>query len=800
MIVQWRPYQIECKKAIKERYKAGITEQLIAQATGSGKRLQAIDLARHFDRTLFVAHREELIMQAYYEIEQYWPMQVGIIKGKTFEVDKKIVVASVQTLCNRLHKINPDTFDLVLVDECFPTGTKIDGIRIEDFEVGETIDSFNHQTGKREESVVTRIMKRKYSGDLYDFGYFRCTPNHPIYIDEIGYCIAREIYYAYLCYKVMRYGFKAFTQSKLFKLWERIFLHRIRTKQDSIHGFSKKRFWMLLSKMQKGVFQQGSFQYYDQDKSKVRFCSNEEKQSNVQSGNKSKNDCINARQNFFVSWWKRRTYETANYYCGSDPIGNGISNNIKTTSFIRKESSEMLQGRSRRPRRKISNRNRWKNSPLEALEVLRQSQDGSITKSRLESLTVQKRRSRCRSSESSKENYVYNLEVEGNNNYFANTILVHNCHHYVSPTYLKSIRHFNHKLRTCWTATPKRLDGISLTNIAQEIVYQYRIEDGITDGWLSPLEAYQISTGTDLSKIKKVAGDFNQKQLSEAVDSEYRNDLIASKYLEYAKDIQSLAFCVDIDHAYNLRNIMRDRGINAHAVVSDTDRCPNRTELVNQFQNGEIDVLTNVNILTEGFDYTDVGCILMGRPTESETLYIQSIGRGTRLKSEIYGIKHGHQKCIVLDFVDNSGKHSLVNTWELEKHKPIEDRIFLSDEYKDKLIEEREKRIRTMEVKFGKDKKINLLELPEVRVWDSEKMLEPASEKQLDWIKQMGVWQPDVEYTKAMASEVISSQPAQSWQLQFLAQNGYDISQGATLGQYQRVKQSTERRNKFQIN
>ena len=491
MNITWRPYQIECKKAIKERYKAGITEQLIAQATGTGKRLQAVNLAKHFDRTLFVAHREELIMQAYYEIEQYWPMNVGIIKGKLFEVDKKIVVASVQTLCNRLHRIDPNTFDLILVDEA---------------------------------------------------------------------------------------------------------------------------------------------------------------------------------------------------------------------------------------------------------------------------------------------------------------------HHYVSPTYLKSIRHFNHKLRTCWTATPKRLDGISLTNIAQEIVYQYRIEDGITDGWLAPLEAYQIRTEVDLSKIKKVAGDFNQKQLSEVVDSEFRNNLIAEKYLTYAKDIQTLAFCVDIDHAYNLRDVLREHNINAYTVVSDTERCPNRTELVNQFQKGEIDVLTNVNILTEGFDYIDVGCILMGRPTESETLYIQSIGRGTRLKSEKYGIKHGHQKCIVLDFVDNSGKHSLVNTWELEKHKPIEDRMFLSQAHKNKLIEEREKRIRTMEVKFGKDQRINLLELPEVRVWDSEKMLEPASEKQLNWIKRMGVWQENVEYTKAMASEVISSQPAQSWELQYLAQNGYDISQGATLGQYQRVKQSMERRNKFQIN
>ena len=117
MNIHWRPYQIACKKAIKENYDKGVTKQLIVQATGTGKRLQAVNLARHFNRTLFVAHREELIMQAYEEIDQYWPMQVGIIKGTRFELEKKVVVASVQTLHNRLNRINPDMFDLLLVDE-----------------------------------------------------------------------------------------------------------------------------------------------------------------------------------------------------------------------------------------------------------------------------------------------------------------------------------------------------------------------------------------------------------------------------------------------------------------------------------------------------------------------------------------------------------------------------------------------------------------------------------------------------------------------------------------------------------
>jgi len=73
MNIHWRPYQIACKKAIKENYDKGITKQLIVQSTGTGKRMQSVNLAKHFDRTLFIAHREELIMQAYDEITSTGP-------------------------------------------------------------------------------------------------------------------------------------------------------------------------------------------------------------------------------------------------------------------------------------------------------------------------------------------------------------------------------------------------------------------------------------------------------------------------------------------------------------------------------------------------------------------------------------------------------------------------------------------------------------------------------------------------------------------------------------------------------
>lgn len=488
MNINLRDYQIKCKRAIKENFDKGINKQLIVAATGTGKRIMAIDLAKHFKRVLFVAHREELIMQAYNDFEKFYPLQSGIVKGPAFDIENKITVASVQTLYNRLDRIPRDYYDLVLIDEA---------------------------------------------------------------------------------------------------------------------------------------------------------------------------------------------------------------------------------------------------------------------------------------------------------------------HHYMSKTYFKVVRHFNSRLRTSWTATPKRLDGLSLSNIAQEIVFQYKIEDGIKDGYLCNIDAYQIKTSSDISKVKRTGGDFNQKYLSIAVNSDERNELIVQKYKQYTEGRQGIAFCVDIDHALDLRDKFRKYGYKAETIVSDKNICPNREELISEFRNKEIDILTNVNILTEGFDYEDVGVVLMARPTESEALYIQCIGRGTRLKSKAFIDKFKENKCIILDFVDNTGKHRLVNAWELEKDMKIEDRLFVPKEHKEKLIAERKKRERYISIKAGSDRKVNLIKLPKVSVWNSPKMEEPATEKQLKWLKDIGMYQEGLEYTKAMASELIGNQPAKQWQVFWLAKHNYDVSRGVTLAQYQRVKWIYDRKNKY---
>jgi superfamily II DNA or RNA helicase len=371
-------------------------------------------------------------------------------------------------------------------------------------------------------------------------------------------------------------------------------------------------------------------------------------------------------------------------------------------------------------------------------------------------------------------------------------IITDEAHHYMAPSYIKPLEYFEPKLLTGWTATPKRLDGLSLGNIFDKMVFDYGIEKGIEEGWLAKIDAYRIQTMVDLTKVKKVAGDFNQRELSIAVDTRERNSLIAQKLHKYWKGEPIMAFCVDIDHAYNLRDILREHGFTAEAVTSDTTRCPNRSEIVQSFKNKKFNVLVNVNIATEGFDFDDVGLIAMTRPTQSESLYIQMIGRGTRLKSAEFREKYGHDHCTVLDFVDVTARHSLVNCYELERDKPVEERIFISDKDREIIMEEKEKRRMKLLTFYGDDRKIDLLKLPDIFISKSPAMMDAATPKQIAFMQSLGVWQEGVDYTKRDASELIGSQPVNHWKLKKLADLGYDVIAGATISQYQQVMKAQE--------
>jgi superfamily II DNA or RNA helicase len=371
-------------------------------------------------------------------------------------------------------------------------------------------------------------------------------------------------------------------------------------------------------------------------------------------------------------------------------------------------------------------------------------------------------------------------------------VIIDESHMAAAKTWEKTINHFQPKLTLGLTATPHRSDNLLLSNIFDKIVYEYSIQKGIQDGFLCELDGVRVKTAISLDGIRTTAGEFNQKDL-QVLNCHERNQLIVDSHFKYADGRQAIAFCVDVEHAMDLCSAFKARGVNADFVVGDENLTTDRKGVIAAFKRGEIDVVTNCMVLTAGFDHPNVGAVHMACPTKSLTKYIQCVGRGSRLKAESYIQKFG-QNCKILDYVDNSSRHSLINSFSLDKGKNIEDRIFVTKENKEKLLAEREKNYVKIAATSSVDTKINLFKLPEINISTSERMLEPATEKQLAWIERLGYDIKENQYTKAMCSEIINSQPATDKQIWALSKKGYDVTDGCTWVQAKKAFEDIEAR------
>ena len=231
-------------------------------------------------------------------------------------------------------------------------------------------------------------------------------------------------------------------------------------------------------------------------------------------------------------------------------------------------------------------------------------------------------------------------------------IIYDECHHAAAEDNLRVLRQLG-AFDEGWTgtllgftATTSRGDGKGLDQVFERIVYSRQLHEMIDDGYLSPLRGFRISTTADLSNLSQGSLDFREEELAEAVDIEERNALVARSIQELARDRRTIAFCVNVNHARNLSRSLNLLGVSAGMVHGEMPSA-SRAQILADFREGRIQVLANVAVLTEGFDDPGTSCIAMARPTRSEGLYAQCVGRGTRLHP-------GKKDCLILDFVDVS--------------------------------------------------------------------------------------------------------------------------------------------------
>ncbi len=196
------------------------------------------------------------------------------------------------------------------------------------------------------------------------------------------------------------------------------------------------------------------------------------------------------------------------------------------------------------------------------------------------------------------------------------------------------------------TATTRRADGRGLDEVFERIVYERSLREMIDDGYLRPLRGLRIDTGLDIGHVAVAGEDFDAEALQDAIDIESRNLLVARSIQDLARDRRTLAFCVGVRHAEHLCAALNRLGVPAGLIFGQMPR-PDRKRTLAAFAQGRLRVITNVGVLTEGFDDPGVSAIAMVRPTRSVSMYLQCVGRGMRLHPDA-------DDCLVLDFVDLS--------------------------------------------------------------------------------------------------------------------------------------------------
>lgn len=204
-------------------------------------------------------------------------------------------------------------------------------------------------------------------------------------------------------------------------------------------------------------------------------------------------------------------------------------------------------------------------------------------------------------------------------------IITDEAHHAVAASYRKIYDYFKPRIHLGFTATPDRADKDDLNQIYEDILYLKDMKWGIREGFLTDIDCYQIDVGYDLSQVKTQMGDYKMDALADAMLKPAVVDAVVEAYNKH-KHGQTLVFAVNVAHAYALA-----KKIPGAVVVTGETPKDKRAQILEDFRNRKIPCVINIGVFTEGTDIPLIETVILARPTQSDALFCQMVGRGLRL-------------------------------------------------------------------------------------------------------------------------------------------------------------------------
>ena len=258
-------------------------------------------------------------------------------------------------------------------------------------------------------------------------------------------------------------------------------------------------------------------------------------------------------------------------------------------------------------------------------------------------------------------------------------LVIDEAHHAASPSYREVIDQVlvkNPKAAICGlTATPNRGDGKGLREVFSNVADQITLGEMIASGHLVPPRTYVIDVGTQeaLRKVRRTAIDFDMNEVANILNKTLVTESVINNWKAKARDRKTIVFCSTVEHATDVCSAFNRAGIESvliHGELSDDER----KERLAAYENGSTQVVVNVAVLTEGYDYTPTSCVVLLRPSSYKSTFIQMVGRGLRTvdPQEFPGVVK--TDCIVLDFGTASLMHgALEQEVNLDGHDNLGD-------------------------------------------------------------------------------------------------------------------------------
>ena len=239
-------------------------------------------------------------------------------------------------------------------------------------------------------------------------------------------------------------------------------------------------------------------------------------------------------------------------------------------------------------------------------------------------------------------------------------------HHSAARSYKKIYEHFSDVLRVGVTATPVRLGGEGLSDVNDKLIIGVSAKWLIENKCLSPYDYYAPDV-CDLTGIRTRMGEYLASDIERAMTKNAVFGDVISYYRKLANGKKAICYCASVKHSKAMAESFSEAGIPAAHIDGETEK-NERSRIISDFRCGKIQILCNVDLISEGFDVPDCECAILLRPTKSLTLYIQQSMRCMRYRE--------NKRAVIIDHVGNYARFGLPDDdreWSLDK-KPQRER------------------------------------------------------------------------------------------------------------------------------